>query len=187
MSRIDSRHWLWCPEFIPNIQKFLAVTIFKMATTIPHKFNIVRFQRNFICRQIMMSWIDSRHRKISTCLHFQNGHQNTAKILHCSISKVSFDLFFKPVVSGRFGRLHNNDYNHILFCTFQSCICNWWVVLFCNFSPVFDGMFDFCSMYTGASLEGAIKLNNNVSHITKYFCYLIYSRFDFYKSWEKNS
>ncbi|KAJ8318006.1 hypothetical protein KUTeg_003097 [Tegillarca granosa] len=27
--------------------------------------------------------------------------------------------------------------------------------------PVFDGLFDFCSMYTGATLEGAIKLNNN--------------------------
>jgi hypothetical protein len=40
---------LWCPEFIPDIEKFLAVTIFKMATTIPHKFNIVRFQRHFIC------------------------------------------------------------------------------------------------------------------------------------------
>jgi hypothetical protein len=24
-----------------------------------------------------------------------------------TISKVAFDLFFKPVVSGRFGRLHN--------------------------------------------------------------------------------
>jgi hypothetical protein len=34
----------------------------------------------------MMTWINSRHRKIS---------------------KVAFDLFFKPVVSGRFGRLHN--------------------------------------------------------------------------------
>ena len=32
-------------------------------------------------------------------------------------------------------------------------------------SPVFDGMFDFCSMYTGASLEGAMKLNHNVSVI----------------------
>jgi hypothetical protein len=32
---------------------------------------------------------------------------NIAKIQHCSISKVAFDLFFKPVVSGRFGRLHN--------------------------------------------------------------------------------
>jgi hypothetical protein len=50
---------LWCLEIIPDIEKFLPVTIFKMATTIPHKFNIVRFQRNFICRQIMMSWIDS--------------------------------------------------------------------------------------------------------------------------------
>jgi hypothetical protein len=41
---------LWCPEFIPDVEKFLAVSIFKMAATIPHKFNIVRFQRHFICR-----------------------------------------------------------------------------------------------------------------------------------------
>jgi hypothetical protein len=33
-----------------------------------------------------MSWIDSRHWKISTGRHFQNGHHNTAKIQHCSIS-----------------------------------------------------------------------------------------------------
>ncbi|KAK7489028.1 hypothetical protein BaRGS_00019689 [Batillaria attramentaria] len=53
--------------------------------------------------------------------------------------------------------------------------------------PVFDGMFDFCSMYTGASLEGAVKLNNNhcdiavnwsggLHHAKKYeasgFCYV---------------
>jgi hypothetical protein len=37
---------LWCPEMIPDIEKFLPATIFKMATTIPHKFNIVRFQRH---------------------------------------------------------------------------------------------------------------------------------------------
>jgi hypothetical protein len=47
-----------------------------------------------------------RHRKISSGLHFWNGRHNTAKIQHCSISKVAFDLFFKPVVSGRFWRLH---------------------------------------------------------------------------------
>jgi hypothetical protein len=41
---------LWCAELISDIEKFLAVVIFKMATTIPHKFIIVRFQRNFICR-----------------------------------------------------------------------------------------------------------------------------------------
>ena len=36
---------LWCPD----IEKFLAVAIFKIAATIPHKFNIVRFHRHFIC------------------------------------------------------------------------------------------------------------------------------------------
>jgi hypothetical protein len=36
---------LWCPEWILDIEKFLPVAIFKMTTTIPHKFNIVQFQR----------------------------------------------------------------------------------------------------------------------------------------------
>ena len=40
---------LWCPKFIPDIEKFLAVAIFKMATILPHKFHIVWFQRHFIC------------------------------------------------------------------------------------------------------------------------------------------
>lgn len=31
--------------------------------------------------------------------------------------------------------------------------------------PVFEGLFDFCSMYTGASLDGATKLNNNCCDI----------------------
>jgi hypothetical protein len=30
---------LWCPELIPDIEKFLLVTIFKMPTTISKKFN----------------------------------------------------------------------------------------------------------------------------------------------------
>lgn len=34
-----------------------------------------------------------------------------------------------------------------------------------HFSPVFDGLFDFCSMYTGASLEGATKLNHGSTDI----------------------
>jgi hypothetical protein len=80
----------------------IVVAILKMATS-----------RNF-----SMSGINSGHHNlptyemalkwdISTGLHFQNGRHNTAKIQHCSISKVAFNLFFKPVVSGRFGRLHN--------------------------------------------------------------------------------
>ena len=89
---------LWCSEMIPDIETFLPVTIFKMAATIPHKFNIVRFQRPELIPDI---------EKFSTGLHFQNGHHNTAKIQLCSISKVAFNLFFKPVVCGRFGRLHH--------------------------------------------------------------------------------
>jgi hypothetical protein len=85
---------LWCPEMIPDIETFLPVAIFKMATTIPHKFNIVRFQRPELIPD-------------STGRHFQNGCHNTAKIQYCSISKVAFNLLFKPVVCGRFGRLHN--------------------------------------------------------------------------------
>jgi hypothetical protein len=48
---------LWCPELIPDIEQFLAVAIFKMAATIPHKFNIVRFQ---------MSGINSGHHNLPT-------------------------------------------------------------------------------------------------------------------------
>lgn len=33
------------------------------------------------------------------------------------------------------------------------------------FSPVFDGIFDFCSLYSGASLEGAALLNMKHSDI----------------------
>jgi hypothetical protein len=35
---------LWCPEWIPDIEKFLPVAIFKMVAIIPHKFKIVWFQ-----------------------------------------------------------------------------------------------------------------------------------------------
>ena len=38
---------------------------------------------------------------------FSKWRHNTAKMQHCSISKVAFNLLFKPVVCGRFGRLHN--------------------------------------------------------------------------------
>ena len=66
---------------IPDIDKFLPVAIFKMAATIPHKFNIVRFQRPELIPDIDI-------------------FKMTAKIQHCSISKVAFNLFFKPVVCG---------------------------------------------------------------------------------------
>jgi hypothetical protein len=86
---------LRCPELIPDIEKFLAVAIFKMATTIPHKFNIVWFQRPELILDI------DKFLPVSI-------FKMAAKIQHCSLSKVAFDLFFKPVVSGQFGRFHNS-------------------------------------------------------------------------------
>jgi hypothetical protein len=45
MSEINSGHHnlptYESPELIPNIEKFRAVAIFKMAATILHKFNII--------------------------------------------------------------------------------------------------------------------------------------------------
>jgi len=48
---IDTAHVgrLWCPKFIPDNEKCLAVTMFKRAATLPNKFNIVRFQWHCIC------------------------------------------------------------------------------------------------------------------------------------------
>jgi hypothetical protein len=74
----------------------IVVAILKMATSrncsmsginsghhyLPLKFNIVRFQRHFICGQIMMPRIDSWHWKISTGHHFQNANHNIEKIQH---------------------------------------------------------------------------------------------------------
>ena len=39
-----------------------------------------------------------------------------------------------------------------------------------SFSPIFDGLFEFCKKYTGASLQAATMLNNNV--ILNYKIYL---------------
>jgi hypothetical protein len=50
---------------------------------------------------ISTSWIDFWHWKISTGLHFQIADTIPQQF------KVAFNLFFKRVVSGRFGRLHN--------------------------------------------------------------------------------
>jgi hypothetical protein len=83
---------LWCPKMIPDIEKFLPVVIFKMAITIPYKFNIVRFQ----CPELIPDI-----EKFLPVSIFKLADTIPQKF------KVAFNLFFKPVVSGRFGRLHN--------------------------------------------------------------------------------
>ena len=70
---------LWCPEMIPDIEKFLPVAIFKMATTIPHKCNIVRFQRPELIPNIdnfywspFSKWLP-QYRKNSTLFDFKGS------------------------------------------------------------------------------------------------------------------
>ena len=49
---------------IPDIEKFLSVAIFKMATTIPHKFNIVtiRLRQKGILGVCGVTWAHDRKR-----------------------------------------------------------------------------------------------------------------------------
>jgi hypothetical protein len=67
--QIASQFDMWVDNDVPK--QFLLVAIFKMATTIPQKFNIFRYHHNLICGYIMMSRIDSRHWTISTGRHWQ--------------------------------------------------------------------------------------------------------------------
>lgn len=66
-------------------------------------------------------------------------------------------------------RFHSEDYIDFLqrvtpqnVQNFTKCLSTFNVGDDC---PVFDGLFDFCSKYTGASLEGAVKINNNCCDI----------------------
>ena len=95
MSWIDSRHWT-----------ISTGRHFQNGHHNTHKFNIVRFQRHFICGWIMMSRIESRHWTIYTGRHFQNGHHNTPNIQHCPISS-RFDMWVDNDVLNWFLTLKN--------------------------------------------------------------------------------
>jgi hypothetical protein len=115
---------LWCPELIPDIEKlwnFVEIEQCWICAVLWWPFWKWQPVEIFQCQEsirdiiISTSWIDSQHKKISTDLHFQNGRHNTAKIQHCSISKVAFDnnfVYDHPMnISAKFG---SN-----LFCGFR--------------------------------------------------------------------
>ena len=109
---------LWCPELIPDIEKFLPVAIFKMATTISQKIQHcpISSQFDMWVDNDVPNWVQnghwtisrewSRHWKISTGRHFQNGHHNIAKIQHCPISS-QFDMWVDNDVPNWFPTLNN--------------------------------------------------------------------------------
>jgi hypothetical protein len=85
----------------------IVAAILKMATGRNFSMSRINSGHHNLPTYEMALKLNNVDRKISTGHHFQNGHHNTAQIQHCSISKVAFDLFFIPVVSGQFRRLHN--------------------------------------------------------------------------------
>ena len=71
---------LWCPELIPDIEKFLPVAIFKMAITIPHTnstlfdFNVLnRFPTSKNFYQSPFSKWPPQYRKNSTLFDFKGS------------------------------------------------------------------------------------------------------------------
>jgi hypothetical protein len=61
------------PELIPDIEKFLPVAIFKMATTIPQKFNIVRYRHHNLPTYEMSLKSDNVEFVRHCGSHFENG------------------------------------------------------------------------------------------------------------------
>jgi hypothetical protein len=61
---------LWCPELIPDIEKFLPAAIFKM-----HMWNVIEIKQCWICA--VLWWPFWKWRPVEI-FHFQNGCQNMA-------------------------------------------------------------------------------------------------------------
>ena len=91
---ISSKFDMWVDNDVPNW--FLPFSKWPpqyRTNSTMFDFNEISYIGRLWCPELI-----PRHRKISTDLHFQNGHHNTAKIQHCSISKVAFDLFFSSIL-----------------------------------------------------------------------------------------
>jgi hypothetical protein len=87
MSWIDSRHWKisTLSSHISNFDDIGQCWIFAVLRWPFWKWWPVEIVQ---CRESIILRIESRHSRISTGHHFQNGHHNTAKIQHCPISSI---------------------------------------------------------------------------------------------------
>jgi len=131
--------------------------------------------------------------------HYGPGHPmkpHRISLTHCLVLR--YDLhkkmkLYRPyhATERDMCRFHSDDYIQFLRSVTPQNVQNFTKYLSVfnvgEDCPVFDGMFDFCKMYTGASLEGAVKLNNKqcgiainwsggLHHAKKYeasgFCYV---------------
>ncbi|KAJ0172954.1 hypothetical protein K1T71_011130 [Dendrolimus kikuchii] len=109
--------------------------------------------------------------------HYGPGHPmkpHRLSVTHCLVLKYGLHKkmqIYKPYRASAHDmcRFHSEDYIEFLqnvtpqnIQSYSKDLLHYNVGDDC---PVFEGLFDFCSMYTGASLEGAMKLNNNACDI----------------------
>lgn len=109
--------------------------------------------------------------------HYGAGHPMKPHRLSLTHNLVfAYDLhkkmdIFRPYQATAYDmtRFHSEDYIHFLQritptnkAGFASSFQKFSVG---DDSPIFPGLFDFCSMYTGASLQGAVQLNNGLCDI----------------------
>ena len=88
--------------YVPDIENFLPIAIFKMVATIPHKFNIVRFQRHFIVGRLCCpEFIPGIEQFLAVAIF-----KMAAKIQHCPIS-LKFNMWVDNVVPNWFPTLKN--------------------------------------------------------------------------------
>jgi hypothetical protein len=103
---ISSKFDMWVdndvPNWFPTLTNFYQLPFSKWPPQYRKNSTLSDYHQNLICGSIMMS----RHWKISTGLHFQNGHHNTAKIQHCPISSI-FDMWVDNDVPNWFPTLKN--------------------------------------------------------------------------------
>lgn len=109
--------------------------------------------------------------------HYGTGHPMKPHRLSLTHNLVfAYDLhkkmdIFRPYSATTYDmtRFHSDDYIHFLQRVTPSNK-NGFATSLSKFSvgddsPIFPGLFDFCSMYTGASLQGAVMLNHGLSDI----------------------
>ena len=88
--------------YVPDIENFLPIAIFKMVATIPHKFNIVRFQRHFIVGRLCCpEFIPGIEQFLAVAIF-----KMAAKIQHCPIS-LKFNMWVDNDVPNWFPTLKN--------------------------------------------------------------------------------
>jgi hypothetical protein len=104
----------------------IVVAILKMATCRNFSMSGINSGHHYLptYQILMISRIDSWHRKISTSRHFQNGRHNTAQIQHCSISTSWIDCRHWKLSTGHHFQNGRHNTAKIQHCSTMLNLCD---------------------------------------------------------------